>query len=108
MIDPVSNSEVEPSPFRLPKILEVLLGLIVVLEFVAPFIAKIHGFDAHLHLLWIRRFAELNSSGILIPTWDPSGFFGFGSVAFYFYPPLTYILGSIVHTITGIADPYIL
>ena len=94
--------------FRLPRSLEVFLGLLVVLELVAPFVTKSYGIDARRHLLWISQFSILNAKGIIVPTWVPSGFDGFGSNTFYFYPPLTYYVASGIRLLTGIAQPALL
>jgi uncharacterized membrane protein len=94
--------------FRLPRLLEVFLVLLVVLELVAPFVTKNYGIDARFHLLWIDQFSKLNIEGILIPTWAPNGFYGFGAATFYFYPPLTYYVASAIHLLTGVARPTLL
>jgi hypothetical protein len=96
------------APFRLPKLLEVLLVILVILELVAPFVTRTYGIDACRHVLWIDQFLTLNSQGILIPTWVPNGFQGFGSITFYFYPPFTYVVTSAIHLLTGISNPVLL
>ncbi|HET6402590.1 MAG TPA: hypothetical protein VFH95_14490 [Candidatus Kapabacteria bacterium] len=102
------ESSIRQKPFRLPRTLEVLLGLVVIAELTAPFVTKMYGIDARFHLLWIGQFSTLLSEGVLIPTWVPSGFLGFGSTTFYFYPPLTYYLAAVLHFLTGIGSPTIL
>jgi hypothetical protein len=94
--------------FRLPKVLEIMLGLVVLLELLAPFVTKAYGIDARFHLLWIDQFSKLNSEGVIIPTWAPTAFYGFGGTSFYFYPPFTFYFASIIHFLTGIHDPLVL
>jgi hypothetical protein len=94
-----------PNTFRLPKVLEVLLGLLILLELIAPFVTKDYGIDARYHLLWIDQYLKLNSAGVLIPTWVPTAFYGFGGTAFYFYPPFTFYITSLFHLMTGLSNP---
>src|SRR5580692_4958882 len=94
--------------FRLPKVLEVMLGLIILLELLAPFVTKAYGIDARFHLLWIDQFSKLNSEGVIIPTWVPTAFYGFGGTSFYFYPPLTFYFASLIHLLTDIHNPLML
>jgi hypothetical protein len=93
--------------FRLPRGLEILLGVVVALELIAPFVTKMYGMDARRHLLWISQFSNLLDHGILIPTWIPAGFGGFGSITFYFYPPLTYYLTAAIAFLNGSLSPTI-
>jgi hypothetical protein len=44
------------SEIRLPKVLEILLGIVVALELVAPFFAKSYGVDGPSQLNMIRQF----------------------------------------------------
>ncbi len=88
--------------------LELFLGLMVFLELVAPFVTKTYGIDARFHLLWIDQFSRLISEGVFIPTWVSSGFHGFGSSTFYFYPPVTYYVASGIHLLSGITQPTLL
>src|SRR5271156_3602857 len=94
--------------FRLPKVLEVILCLLILLELLAPFVTKAFGIDARFHLLWIDQFSRLNSEGVIIPTWTPTAFYGFGGTSFYFFPPLSFYFASIIHLLSGIHDPFVL
>ncbi|MEP7234887.1 MAG: hypothetical protein ABI778_06290, partial [Ignavibacteriota bacterium] len=73
-----------------------LLGIAIVLQFVMAFIFPIVGHDAAVHLNWLEQFPELFRGGDLYPRWMPHSFWGFGSAAFYFYPPLTYWCASFI------------
>jgi len=53
------------------------------------------GYDAFFHLNNLAQYTNLREAGATIPRWTPNSYFGFGSATFYFYPPLTYIIGSI-------------
>ncbi len=91
--------------FRLPRALEILLGVVVVLELVAPFTSTTFGVDGSYHLHWLSEFTDLIAHGVWIPHWIPGAYFGFGAPSFYYYPPLTYYLGSIFRMVFGITDP---
>ena len=95
-------------PFRLPRTLEIFLSMIVVLELIAPFTPKSYGLDGGAHLNWIREFSDLFLDGVYIPRWAPTAFGGFGSATFYFYPPLTFYIASIIRFFGGIASPNVL
>jgi hypothetical protein len=72
------------------------LGTAIVLQFVMPFIYPIVGHDAPVHLNWLEQFPRLFRDGNLYPRWMPDSFWGFGSPAFYFYPPLAYWCASLI------------
>jgi hypothetical protein len=93
--------KVAHSSFRLPRSLEILLGIVVVLELIIPFVTTTYGIDGGLHLNWIGQFIHLLSQGVWIPRWVPEGFWGFGAATFYFYPPVTFYLAALIHGITG-------
>jgi hypothetical protein len=95
-------------PFRLPRTLEILLGLVVVLELIAPFTPKSYGLDGGSHLNWIHQFSDLFTNGVLVPRWAPTAFGGFGAATFYFYPPLTFYIASVIRVVSGIALPTVL
>jgi hypothetical protein len=90
---------------QLQVVLKVGFAILIALELIGPFVANSYGPDGGFHLYWIREFTRLNDQGIFFPRWIPDGFSGFGSPAFYFYPPLTYYLASLVHIISGLSDP---
>ncbi|HEX5316419.1 MAG TPA: hypothetical protein VFX22_07195, partial [Candidatus Kapabacteria bacterium] len=56
---------------RLPKALEVLFGVVVLLELIAPFTPRSYGLDGGYHLIWIQQFSELFVHGTLMPRWSP-------------------------------------
>jgi hypothetical protein len=92
------------STFRLPRWLEVLLGVVVLLELIAPFVTHTYGVDGRLHLNWIAQFTKLTSEGVWIPRWVPDGFFGFGASSFYFYPPFTFYVSALIQQLGGITN----
>lgn len=71
-------------------------GAAIVLQFVMPFIYPLSGHDAAVHLNWLGQFPRLFREGNLYPRWMPDSFWGFGSPAFYFYPPLAYWSASLL------------
>lgn len=73
-----------------------LLAL-VSLFLVAPAIlgsATLSG-DASVHILWQSQFADQVWRGALYPRWLPDMNHGFGSPAFFFYPPLLQWTGAL-------------
>jgi len=93
---------------RLPRILEAALALLLLIELIAPAVTSSYGVDGRLHIAFLREFTNLVSNGVWIPRWVPEGFYGFGSAIFYFYPPLTFYVASIVRLVTGFDDPKVL
>ncbi len=91
----------EKTGLRLPRSLELLLAVVVVLELIAPFFAKSYGVDGPSQLNLIRQFTGLVAQGALFPRWAPDGAFGFGIGSFYFYPPVAFYLSSAVRFVTG-------
>jgi len=67
--------------------------------------APVNGDDASFHLHWIRAFYDLLREGVWLPKWVPDGFHGFGAPTFYFYPPLTYYVSSLVVWTTSLQRP---
>ena len=91
--------------FRWIKVSVLALAAFQVL---ALFIMKIDGHDAVHHLRWLAEFGRLAQAGIIWPRWLPGGYYGIGSPTFYFYPPATYLLGSLLYLMTPNASPVIL
>jgi len=58
-----------------------------------------HGFDSSNHLAWIAEWHKLWGDGIYYPRWLPDAYSGLGSPALYAYPPLSYVLSSILYLI---------
>lgn len=81
------------------KIAILSLGAAVLLQFIMPFVYPIVGHDAAVHLNWLEQFPKLFREGNLYPRWMPDSFWGFGSPAFYFYPPLTYWVSGCISLI---------
>jgi len=52
------------------------------------------------NLTWAPQFSEQVLSGILYPRWLPESFDGLGAPTFYFYPPLTFWVDSLVRGLT--------
>ncbi|MDP4221028.1 MAG: 6-pyruvoyl-tetrahydropterin synthase-related protein [Bacteroidota bacterium] len=80
----------------LEKFVFLSVGAAIVLQFVMPLGFPIVGHDAPIHLNWLEQFPKLFREGNLYPRWMPESFWGFGSPAFYFYPPLAYWCASII------------
>ena len=87
---------------KLSLVFLLLLGTIVALELLAPFVSTSFGLDAQYHLTWILQFSELIRDGTLFPRWVSSAFHGFGAATFYFYPPITFYGAAITSAVTGI------
>jgi hypothetical protein len=94
--------------FRLPWWLEWLLGLVVLLELIAPFVTTTYGSDGPVQKYWIGAYAQLLREGILLPHWLPAAFRGFGSPTFYYYPPLSFQLAGLISLATGITNTNVL
>jgi hypothetical protein len=94
--------------FQIPRFLAIALAGMVALELVAPFTSTSYGLDGRFHLYWISQFTEFIANGVFIPRWIPNSFNGFGSTAFYFYPPLTFYVAALIRTITGFTDAHTL
>lgn len=64
-----------------------------------PLWMPINGHDGWIHLNWLEQFTRLFREGDLYPRWMPDSFSGFGSPAFYIYPPFTYWFASLLSLI---------
>jgi hypothetical protein len=82
----------------------ILLGILVAMEIIAPFCVRSYGVDGHWNLSFVKQFTGLVAAGEWVPRWVPEGYNGFGSSTFYFYPPLSLYLASIIRIVTGIVD----
>jgi hypothetical protein len=51
--------------------------------------------DGHIHAQWLECFARQLSGGTAYPRWLPEPNHGFGSAAFFFYPPLPLYVTSL-------------
>ena len=108
IVHPSTEPRGKDAGVRLPRILEILLGLVVVLELLAPFFDRSYGVDGQSQLNLLAQFTDLVSHGVLFPRWAPQGVFGFGIGSFYFYPPITFYIGAMVHLVTGITNVHVL
>ncbi len=66
-----------------------LLSLLIPMGF------GLFGHDAGIQISWITQFTQAVAEGNPYPRWMSDGFYGFGSPAFYFYPPLIFYIASI-------------
>ncbi len=95
-------------PLRLSKIFQGVFILVVVLELLAPFVARTNGVDGPSQLNLESQFNRLLASGLWFPQWVPNGFHGFGSPAFYFYPPLAFYATGVLQFLFGAGNPSLL
>ncbi|WP_157928872.1 hypothetical protein [Pararhizobium haloflavum] len=75
----------------------LLLICLVAVASVAPLLVKENMFPAHdalIHALWQHQFAQMLFSGDLYPRWLSDLNYGFGSPAFFIYPPVVHYLGA--------------
>lgn len=61
--------------------------------------------DGPTHVRWLSAFSDIMQRGHLYPRWLPEPYGGLGSSAFYFYPPLTYWLGTPLWILFDPVDP---
>lgn len=57
--------------------------------------------DQDVALRWLSGFSRALADGVLWPRWLIDDQFGFGSPAFFFYPPLAYLVASILSFLPG-------
>ncbi|MDO9711556.1 hypothetical protein [Paracraurococcus lichenis] len=60
------------------------------------------GHDADIAIAWLGQVTAALADGDPWPRWLPQAAFGFGSPAFYIYPPLLYWVGGLVGLATGL------
>lgn len=60
------------------------------------------GHDQDIALRWLNGFSHGFAAGVPWPRWLIDDQFGFGSPAFFFYPPLAYVGGSILSVVLGL------
>ncbi len=102
------QTSIRAEAFRLHRWLEVLIGLVVLLELIAPFVTTPSGPDGPIHVYWIEKYNLLLQGGVFPPHWLPEAFRGFGSPTFYYYPPLSFLLAGAISFITSITSANIL
>lgn len=101
-MSPEGNS----SSLRLPRWIEALLGIAVLLQVITPLFAKTSGTDGPSQMYLMDQFYELLRQGVWLPRWNPGGFDGRGAASFYFYPPLAFYLAAAVRGVFGIVSSY--
>ncbi len=84
------------------------LALVVLGTIILMFILPVNGDDSWIHLNWLDQFTRLFREGNLYPRWMPESFSGYGSAAFYFYPPLPFWIASLTSLIVPSASPEVL
>ena len=92
-----------PFPYRYPRWTLFLAALVVslpILLFGLPHSAH----DAMHHTVWTRNFAEQFWGGDLYPRWLHGMNNGFGSPAFYYYPPMEGYLTALFYPLASV-DP---
>lgn len=88
---------------RVHKLIFLLLLLIVCFHLgFAVINVPPYGDDGDNHLSWIAQFDHALEEGNNYPRWMPESLGGYGSPAFYFYPPLAYFITFGLSVITGI------
>jgi len=88
---------------RVYKLIFLLLLLIVCFHVgFAVINVPPYGDDGDNHLSWIAQFNHAIEEGIGYPRWMPESLGGYGSPAFYFYPPLAYFITFGLSVLTGI------
>jgi hypothetical protein len=87
------------------KIILAILIAAGVLQVLAFLFRPFEGYDSPYHIFWIIEWSKLWHSGIMYPRWLPDYYMGYGSPAFYFYPPLTYFLTSTTSFISSSLPP---
>jgi len=93
---------------RYSRVAELFLIFAALLLVVGSILGKAVGTDGMNQVYWLHDYAALVSQGTFLPRWIPNGFHGLGAPSFYFYPPLAFYLGAIIHIVTGISDGYAL
>ncbi len=74
-----------------------LLCLAAVVQLALAWWQPIEGYDGNHQLGWLRMFpAELSRNGFPVH-WISDAFNGLGAPSFYFYPPVAYWLGALIH-----------
>ena len=82
---------------RTDRLAVLSLAIAAILELSALTVLPMNGFDAACHSYWIDEWHKLWNAGIFYPRWLPDSFYNFGAPSFYFYPPLSYALSSLIY-----------
>ncbi len=89
----------------LDRIAAATLLVAAVLELVAILALPVEGYDAQYHLSWISSWHTLWQTGIYYPHWLLAPYHFFGAPTFYFYPPFSYVVSSIIYLLFPSSDP---
>jgi hypothetical protein len=81
------------------KIAASALFAATVFEIIAWAVFPFTGYDSFSHIFWIGEWHRMWQAGIFYPRWLPDSFHGFGAPSFYYYPPFTYALASILYLV---------
>jgi hypothetical protein len=79
------------------KIAVLSLFVAIGFEFAEWVAFPFSGYDSFSHIFWIDEWHKMWQVGIFYPRWLPDSFHGFGAPSFYYYPPLTFALSSILY-----------
>ncbi len=82
-----------------------MLCVAISLELTAWAVFPFNGYDSFSHIFWIGQWHTMWQAGIYYPRWLPDSFHGFGAPSFYYYPPLTFVLSSILYSLVPHASP---
>lgn len=64
------------------------------------------GHDGVVRMSWHAQFNNQFWNGVWYPHWLPESFAGFGSPAFYFYPPLVFWIGAVFNPLNVFSAEY--
>jgi hypothetical protein len=77
----------------------VLAAFTMVGFFVSGF--PLVGHDSYFHLNQLAQYHAAQRDGSPLPRWAMNAYYGFGSAAFYFYPPLLNLTASLCSSVTN-------
>src|SRR5947207_779972 len=97
-------SEFGPKFKYLFYVLLAIVAITILMTFLIPVNGAAYGSDGWTHLNWLGQFISLFREGHFYPRWMPESFAGYGSAAFYFYPPLCYWIASILSVVMPFAS----
>ena len=101
------------SPFRAnwegfnaaQKFAAVALCVAIVFELTSWAVFPFNGYDSFSHIFWIGEWHRMWQAGIFYPRWLSGSFHGFGAPSFYYYPPLTFWVSSVLYLLAPNASP---
>lgn len=86
------------------RVLWLIVAVLTASHLASLFFAPIDGHDAGLHLAWLQGYSQVANWSDWLPRWIPTALRGLGAPIFDHYPPLTYLIGSIIYGVTGLAS----